>query len=309
MSPVRLLAAVFALLALAGGVDAAPHAAAATPSVPPQLNTTSFARCLQGSHPRFSLPGEVGGDNLTDTDGLLVWLAVYAGERLPFVNSTLQQPAFERWGRRYWPAMQAMADALYNESAAAPPSSVTPGRTFALALEACASAGGAGPSDAFCASLVSHNVFRLLGRWKENVDKNGVDYSPDWFVRDRDEWVATRIPAVHAALVTIRRDNVTERWGSWYHTHGLLAYGLQCAGTMGVRGGAGWERLVVALDTLLNPILAGGKEDPVKAEIDKETVALAVDLVKLMAAPSLPPYSPDACASKGGYVIAPWWTG
>ncbi|KNC48423.1 uncharacterized protein AMSG_04871 [Thecamonas trahens ATCC 50062] len=276
------------------------------PPAPPQLNTTSFARCLVGSQAKFDLAAEVKDHDLEAWDLLLVWLSVYAGERFPGVNATFQQPAYERWSVPFWAEEKAFAMAMVAAANKAASQTMTPGETYAMALEAC-SPGTTSPKDAFCAALISHNVFRLLGRYMKNVDKDGVDFSPDWFVANKTVWISTYIPAIHDALIVLRRDKVTEKWGTWYHLHGLVAYGLQEMAVLGVEAGTKWEDIVVALDTLLNPILAGGPEDPVKAREDRESVEIAAQLVALVSDPTpLPPYSPAACASKIGYVLAPW---
>lgn len=298
-----------AVACLALAAAAALAAASASPApTPPQLNTTSFARCLQGGHPRFSLAESVGEDGLNSTDALLVWLAVYAGERFPILNSTLQEPAYRRWGPPFDSAALNMAQQLVKLAGESPVSSVTPAQTFSAALDAC-SAELSRENDVFCAALVSHNVFRLLGRYKTYVDKNGVDYAPAWFRQDQAAWTGKRAPLIHDSLMLIRRDNVTEKWGSWYHLHGLVAYGLQSVAVFGARGGESWEGLVVFLDTALNKLLTGANEDPVKAEEDKESVRIVAALAGMMnSSVPLPPTPPGQCATKAGYVLAPWWT-
>ena len=70
---------------------------------PPQLNRTSFARCLSAAG-AFS-PSELpdlrlmrSAHDLKVDDGLLMYLSLYAGQRFPKINETWQQPAYLRGG-------------------------------------------------------------------------------------------------------------------------------------------------------------------------------------------------------------------
>ena len=274
---------------------------------PPQFNTTSYARCVAGDRAKINLAQEVNVDHLDGHDLLLVWLSVYGGKRFPgVVNTTLQEPAFERWSVPFWEAEEVFAEALYAAAKGREAYSMTPGETFGMAVDACQTALER-ENDAFCASLVSQNVFRLLGRYKENVDQHGVDYSPVWFVANKTLWVQERIPAIHQSLIILRRDSVTEKWGTWYHVHGLMAFGIQEMILFGVQTGSDVEDVVVALNKILNPILAGGEEDPVKAKEDQESVALTAAIVSAaLSKDPLPPYNPSVCGGKGGYILSPW---
>eukprot|EP01006_Ploeotia_vitrea_P039431 TRINITY_DN66349_c5_g8_i1.p2 TRINITY_DN66349_c5_g8~~TRINITY_DN66349_c5_g8_i1.p2 ORF type:complete len:302 (+),score=153.73 TRINITY_DN66349_c5_g8_i1:1-906(+) len=299
------IARCIAITALAVAAMAA-VAAAAKPE-PPQLNVTSFAACLQDGRPVFDVQDEVKAFGLSKNDLLIVYLSVYAGERLPIVNTTLQQPAFEKWGVAFWERESVFVETLKRQAHNDSVKAITPGMTFQWALDACGYDNGP-QGHPFCASLLQHNVYRTLGRYMKNIDKHGVNYNPTWFRSNRSDWINVQIPAIHAKLVSLRRDNNTEKWGEWYHTFGLATYGVDVMGVMGMSGGESWEKFVVFMDTLLNPILAGGAEDPVKAEIDKQTVALAYNFLQLQQQKPVPKPTAGLCETRQGYVLQPWST-
>ena len=92
-----MVGAMLLLLGLAGGAK-----------VPVQLNTTAFATCLVlgggvRAHPTPDLPAIKASFALTDDDGILAYLAVYAGQRVVAINATIQQPAWEKFARPFWP--------------------------------------------------------------------------------------------------------------------------------------------------------------------------------------------------------------
>ena len=81
---------------------------AAAPPPPPQLNRTAFAACLVlggGATPKRTpdLPAIKAAFGLAADDGLLAYLAVYPGQREPLINTTIQQPAWEKFAPPFWP--------------------------------------------------------------------------------------------------------------------------------------------------------------------------------------------------------------
>ena len=177
---------------------------------PPQLNRTSFARCLSAAG-AFS-PSELpdlrlmrSAHDLKVDDGLLMYLSLYAGQRFPKINETWQQPAYLRWST----AFEAEEASLigYLETLLLPPANTTaslsPRLLFRGAAAACngslaaaaaaasskdegasggdsdsgdISSGGGGEydygpqGDSLCAAVVCHNVLRALGRRDTYVD-------------------------------------------------------------------------------------------------------------------------------------------
>ena len=101
--------------------------AAAPPKAPPQLNVAQFASCLReelghahaaaaneadtGAATTDAVPPAAPLDlaairrawDLNAADGLLVYLSLYAGKRLPLLNATVQAPAYARWQLRFEP--------------------------------------------------------------------------------------------------------------------------------------------------------------------------------------------------------------
>ena len=67
--------------------------------VPQQLNATSFAACLAHSAP-MSVPCDLNGTRhryaLSAFDGLLLYLALYAGDRRPIINASMRLLAREK---------------------------------------------------------------------------------------------------------------------------------------------------------------------------------------------------------------------
>ena len=120
MFPKTMLAA----LSLALLLGAASATAAAPPKAPPQLNVAQFASCLREELVHAAANEADTADTITDAvppsapldlaairrawdlnaaDGLLVYLSLYAGKRLPLLNATVQAPAYARWQLRFEP--------------------------------------------------------------------------------------------------------------------------------------------------------------------------------------------------------------
>ena len=251
---------------------------------PPQLNTSSFAICLRQALPfppdrPLDLTAVRRGEDLSLTDGILVYLALYAGKRPPLLNRTILEPTFERWSVRFEPEGAVLA-AWLQALLEGPFRVLTPGELLKESVQACASAGHAtGDAKAFCGLIVSHNVLRALGRNYTYVDRKGTDYLPAWYLTNAKSW-QHRAAQLERRMFTFRRDGnlsvVGEPWGTWYHTFGLLAYTVhEAAMLQAVYPAAALATMVALLNQLLNPILAGGKEDPAKAMIDRESAQIA----------------------------------
>ena len=309
---------------LIGGAIASPP-----PKAPPQLNITSFANCLRARLPAINndepldLATIHDSWNLTATDGLLVYVSLYAGKRLPVLNATVQEPAYKRWALRFERQGAALARALRARTDTADtPVLITPADVFADGLAACGGGGGGGggsggdgedPSAAaFCALVAGHNVLRALGRPDTYTDRNGKDYLPAWYKSDVDGWAAAA-RAIRARLFPLRRDgpernkttNATvpgQPWGSWYHLFGLALYTVHEAAVLpgGLPSGAAWAALVARLNQILNPLFAGGTEDPAKAAIDRDAVRVAAAFAAGGAEDGA---GGGACDGPAGYVL------
>jgi hypothetical protein len=125
----------------------------------------------------------------------------------------------------------------------------------------------------FCAALISHNVLRTLGRhaqatYQDPRTGETHDLNPAWFRSDQPLWEA-QLPALQSLLVNIRPDRGGDGWGEWYHFFGILAYTVH---ELSLNQGLSHVDLVVKLNELLNPLLAGGPESPEKSRLDRDSV-------------------------------------
>eukprot|EP00466_Bigelowiella_natans_P002550 jgi/Bigna1/84092/fgenesh1_pg.122_\ len=241
-----------------------------------QLNTTAFAACLSpaGYRDTADLTAIRAINDLTNTDGVLVYLSVYAGEREPMLNKTVQQPAYERFSVAYEAKGEALArtiaETLIGEQERR---YVSPGFLFRTAASICNDTADAS-GDVFCAALMCHNVLRALGRRSTYTDKHGVDYAPAWLRAKESYWMKSVAPALNAAMLPLRNDGGGDKWGEWYHVFGLLAYGIHEAATLSSKHVAvDIDKAIAALDTLINKFITPGHqpEDPVKAQVDRDT--------------------------------------
>lgn len=239
----------------------------ASQTVPPQLNETTFERCIRyNCHGCGGIAGLLGRYNLTLDDGLLLYLSVYPGVRIPFMNRA-QTIGFNRWCKAFWPLEQALAAKLV-EVATNGTGAITPATIVAGALSA-------GCRDFFCVGLVSHNVIRTLGRWPEAIEKGGGhNWNPPWFTSQQTTWTTKWIPAINASFVPLEQPQyLVEQFGAYYHFFGLFVFGVHELSVV-PSVAEDFELFVVLMDKLLNPILAGGPESPVKYEIDKQSVQI-----------------------------------
>ena len=276
---------------------------------PPQLNQGNFALCLSASN-TSSRPTVLPDLELMRSehdvkvdDGLLIYLALYAGQRLPAINETWQQPAYERWSSAFESEESMVVDYLVSTLSSS--SSLSPRKLFRGAVKACkdasnrrlgeqsTTAGGFGPQgDLLCASVVSHNVLRALGRRSTYYDYsgNGVDYAPAWLAQgagsfDEQYLLEDFAPRMQAAMLPLRNDGGGDGWGEWYHSFGLIAWGVHSAAlfstllpsrSTAVAVGVALDEMVARVDTLVAVIVTPdhSPEDPVKARVDDDTAGV-----------------------------------
>ena len=274
-----------------------------TQQMMPQLNETTFAECLALASPPGFIPLNLLSTrtayNLSLADGLLLYLALYAGNRRPELNAT-QQLAFDRWSPPFWKHESSLARRL-NDSAGV----VTPGFVFGVAVSSCQKEYNLGQA-ALCAALTTHNVLRALGRSWTFVDRHGTNYLPPWYRADPDAWQATAARLKTSQLISLQRDgggcgsssNNDLCWGEWYHTFGVIAFGIHEAALLGERAGDLASLAVAALNTIYTVVI-GGREDPHKSRIDNDAAAVGVELVGLQ---GRVPGQRDVCATRAGYV-------
>lgn len=275
----------------------------------PQLNASAFASCLslRGVTHRAlpNLPAIRTHYQLSVADGLLLYLALYAGDRRAGLNAT-QQRAFERWSTPYEPYEAALADHLRRATLSTDDRQITPDTLFGVADSACGH-GGDNTTSSLCGAIVAHNVLRALGRSYNYTDSHGVDYLPAWYKADRHVWgqVTARM---EQKMISLQVDgggcgnesnaSVLQCWGEWYHVMGVFAFGIHEAALLGRRVGelASWT--AAALNAIYVAVL-GGHEDPRKARIDRDAAVVAAAFVDDGV---LPGFVSKLCATRKGYV-------
>ena len=277
-------------------------------TTPPQLNASNFAGCMALLAPPFlpmDLPGTRAHYNLTATDGLLIYLALYAGDRKKLLNTTWQQPAFERWSEPFWTHEAALATWLRDDESNG---QLTPGSVFGAAKRFCRAEHKHQPE--LCATITTHNVLRALGRPESYVDANGVDYLPPWYKADRAGWAAVAHTLKTKRLISLQVDgqgcgpDASVGWGNcfgeWYHTSGILAFGLHEAALLGAHAGDLASRIVARLNALYSKVIVGHKEDPIKERIDEDAAEVGAAYVALERLDAR--VTAAMCAGRGGYV-------
>jgi hypothetical protein len=126
----------------------------------------------------------------------------------------------------------------------------------------------------FCSALTVQNVLRTFGRYGQSVVGN-VDENPNWFKNDRDRWLAF-VPVLQASMISLHVDGGGDRFGEWYHVFGILAYAIN---EMALGHSEVSVTEIVELNSLLDKNLTGNNEDPVKAQIDQDAVAMSWDFL------------------------------
>ena len=265
------------LLLASYSASATEQPSASLDSVPPQLNVPGFAYCLAQEAPRVDLDAERSAHGMSEKDLLLLYLSVYPGKRLPAPLSLLQDSAHKRWTIAFEDREKLLAERILARAGSAP-GSLAPSRLFRDALEVCGAGGGNSP---FCAALISHNVLRTLGRHAQAIYRNPLtgqtqDLNPGWFRSDSERWLE-QIPRLQSLLMSLRPDEQGDGWGEWYHFFGILSFSIH---ELALRQGISGVDLVVRLNELLNPLLAGGPETPEKARLDRDSVQVDWDFVR-----------------------------
>jgi len=250
-------------------------------SVPKQLNQSAFAFCL--SDPGQGLP-DLEHDSVNHEmnlkDGLLLYLSLYAGQRFPVINESLQQPAYERWSVAQNDQERLVVNTFSQLVVSQQSPSTTPRQIFRTAIDACnqivVDSGGdpwIGQGDVFCAALTCHNVLRALGRRDTYYDQQtGVDYAPKWLKNNESYWIDTFAPLMQSSMIPLRNDGGGDGWGEWYHTFGLLTYGIHQSALLGIEMGGILDYGIALADTLVAAIVTPDHkpEDPVKARVDRD---------------------------------------
>jgi hypothetical protein len=246
--------------------------ASSTNAVPTvQLNTTTFAACLALGKPAFDLVAIDKNDHLSLTDMFFLYLSVYAGKRYPLLNST-QQLAFERFSVAYWPMEGKLADQFARRCLSQ--KIVTPGQVFGDSFALC-------KGDYFCAALICHNMLRTIGRWRTAIDSNGVDYNPTYF-RGNKTFFTTNLVKFQRAMIQLNRlDGIVDldRFGYWYHFFGLQSFAVHYAATTGPNFALSFTKFAAFMGKVLNTWLAGGAEEPVKVQVDKDSCQVAFNWI------------------------------
>ena len=160
---------------------------------------------------------------------------------------------------------------------------LAPGTLYAGALDACRKFGPRADvlrEDPLCAAVISHNALRTLGRHRRAVGidprlQRTVDLNPTWFKFKRRFWLE-RIPAIREALMPLRLSGEGDRFGEWYHFFGILAFGLR---DQAVNHNLSQTWLAVRMNQVLNPVLAGGFEEPEKARLDRDSAGVVASLL------------------------------
>ncbi|MGZ3691431.1 MAG: hypothetical protein ACXVAX_08005 [Pseudobdellovibrio sp.] len=231
---------------------------------PQQLNTEGFASCLAQDLPEINYFSAIARNLLYPGDMVLPYLAVYAGKRLPVVGGLVQY----RWSGDYASEEQTLARRLYERATGT--AALLPNVIYQEALNSC------GSENAFCAALISHNVLRTLGRSETAIRINPItqqksDLNPEWFKIDRSGWLA-RAQKIQQSLISFHRDGSDDRWGDNYHFFGLLTFSIH-EKSLYRNITSAW--IVARVNQVLNPVLAGGEENPGKARIDRDSIEVA----------------------------------
>ncbi|MBY0371377.1 hypothetical protein K2X33_11865 [bacterium] len=245
--------------------------AASAAWVPNQLHPRRFAACLKAAAPGASLKSVRPYEKqhkLTDNDLLLMHLAFYPGVEIPGLGWVMHSKA-RLWWSGWW-EKQEHALALGFQAHANQRRTLFPSGFFAAAVKTC------GQGNYFCAALISHNVLRTLGRHPHGIHTailsgQKTDNNPKWFQKDRAKWLAG-LDSQKESLIPLRLDGGGDRWGEWYHFFGIFTYALHEA-ALG-RSPSSID-FVVRMNEILNPLLAGGQEEPEKAQLDRDAVEVA----------------------------------
>jgi hypothetical protein len=248
------------------------------------LNVQAFAHCLALVSPSVDLPAIQSRYHFNDFDLLVFYLAAYPGEKIPGLPVSVQNQANQNWEVRFESQDGKLAQALV----ISPPR--TPEDAFKAATSICS-------GDVFCAALTTQNVLRTFGRYQNSIVTNSktgavADYNPAWFKNNREQWVQ-RIPELQASMISLRTDGAGDRYGEWYHVFGVLAYAID---EMSQGHEENSVEKIVKLNDLFDRELTGNAEDPVKAQIDEDSVVMSWEFLGGKA------QSGENCSSVSAYV-------
>ena len=121
------------------------------------------------------------------------------------------------------------------------------------------------------------------------------DLNPEWFKRDRGAWLQ-KAKVIQQAMISLHRDGSDDRWGDNYHFFGLFTFSLH---EMALYHNVSVAWLASRANQFLNPLLAGGPEDPAKAVIDRNSIDVAVAYYLNLGAPGL------NCSDVRAYRLSP----
>lgn len=234
-----------------------------------QLNISGFAQCLRADAPSIDTTYTQATYSFSDGDFILPYLAFYPAQ-WPTLVSPFRNAALKRWSGNFEQEEQALSQDLFSLE-----TSLTPGGFFEAALNACDTHTGESqgePKDVFCAALISQNVLRTLGRYPNAIDsKQGVDLNPDWFKNNQSAWLKI-IPTLQSQMISLQQDGQGDRLGEWYHFFGILTFS---AHELTLHGELESAAVGAKLNDLLHKFLTGEPEDPIKAQIDQDSVQVA----------------------------------
>src|SRR5262249_22299000 len=115
-----------------------------------ELNIDGFAGCLGQTLAKPDLENLRQKYGFGFGDGLLSYLAVYPGRRLPGESSFKQENSFQKWSENFDQQAETLAMKLVQASTSNEP--LYPVDILSAARAIC--------SDDFCEALLSHNVLR-----------------------------------------------------------------------------------------------------------------------------------------------------
>lgn len=237
-----------------------------------QLNTTAFAFCLALGKPKIDIAAIDKTDQLSLTDMFFLYLSVYAGKRYPILNGT-QQTAFERFSVAYW-SLEGKLAYMFANRCLSQRTLVTPGQVFSDAFSLCS-------GDHFVAALLCHNMLRTIGRWRTAVDSNRIDYNPTYFKQNKTFFTSNLVTFQRSMLQLNRLDGIVDldRFGYWYHFFGLQSFAIHYAATTGPSFSLSFTKFAAFMGKILNTWLAGGVEEAVKVQVDKDSCEVAFNFI------------------------------
>jgi len=120
-----------------------------------------------------------------------------------------------------------------------------------------------------------------LGRHEQAIAHDPLtgettDYNPDWFKNDASKWLKV-LPAIQDAMISLRTDQGGDRFGEWYHFFGILAFGTR---DLALGKDESSLDFTVRMNQVLNPLIAGETENPLKARFDRDSAEVVWDYLQ-----------------------------